>query len=64
MYKRCILAAMAERTNIRLDDQARTDAQAVARRYNLGSTAAAVRFALRELARRIEVEEKATQKDG
>lgn len=55
---------MAERTNIRLDEQARADAQAIARRYNLGSTSAAVRFALRELARRIEAEEKATQKDG
>jgi Arc/MetJ family transcription regulator len=56
---------MAERTNIRLDEQARVDAQSIARRYNLGSTSAAVRYALRDLARRIEAEEKAApQKDG
>lgn len=56
---------MAERTNIRLDVQSRADAQAVATRYNLNSTSAAVRYALRELARRIEAEEKAAPKrDG
>jgi len=55
---------MTERTNIRLDEQARADAQSIAHRYNLNSTSAAVRFALRDLARRIEAEEKAARKDG
>jgi Arc/MetJ family transcription regulator len=60
MYKGCIVADMTEetrpvdRTNIRLDEQARADARIIARHYNLVSTSAAVRFALREVARRIE----------
>jgi antitoxin component of RelBE/YafQ-DinJ toxin-antitoxin module len=41
------------RTNIRLDDQAREDAQQIAKEYGLGSASAAVRFALREIAKRL-----------
>lgn len=50
------MGAMKERTNIRLDEQARADARAIAEQYNLGSVSAAVRFALREVARRLEDE--------
>lgn len=50
------MGAMKERTNIRLDEQARVDARAIADQYNLGSVSAAVRFALREVARRLEDE--------
>jgi Arc/MetJ family transcription regulator len=50
------MPGMSERTNIRLDEQAKTDARRVMRRYNLRSVSAAVRFALREMARQIEVE--------
>lgn len=42
---------MTERTNIRLDQQAKEDAKAIMSRYNLRSVSAAVRFALREIAR-------------
>lgn len=52
------MGAMKQRTNIRLDEQAREDARLVAKQFNLGSTSAAVRFALRDLARRIERGEK------
>ena len=41
-----------KRTNILLDDQARKDAQWVAKEYGLRSVSAAVRFALREIAKR------------
>jgi Arc/MetJ family transcription regulator len=44
---------MKHRTNIRLDDQAKEDAAFVAEELALGSTSAAVRYALRELAKRI-----------
>ena len=46
---------MKHRTNIRLDDQARVDAQQIAKEYGLGSVSAAVRFALREIAKRLVV---------
>ena len=58
MYERCTIGDMKQRTNIRLDEQAREDARLVAKQFNLGSTSAAVRFALRDLARRIEQGEK------
>ncbi len=45
---------MKQRTNVRLDEQARQDAQLIAKAYNLGSTSAAIRYALREVARQIE----------
>jgi len=48
------MADMKQRTNIRLDEQARGDARLIAQRFNLGSTSAAVRYALRDVARRIE----------
>lgn len=48
--------AMKQRTNIRLDEQARQDAQQIAQEFNLGSTSAAVRFALREVAKRFDRE--------
>ncbi len=50
------MAKHAEQTNIRLDEQAKQDARAIAERYNLNGVAAAIRLALRELARRIEQE--------
>lgn len=43
-----------QRTNIRLDEQAQKDARAIAYHFNLGSTSAAIRFALRELARQFD----------
>jgi len=46
-----------EQTNIRLDEQAKQDAREIARRYNLNGTSAAIRLALRELARQIKQEE-------
>ena len=46
-----------EQTNIRMDEQAKKDAHAIARRYGLNGMAAAIRFALREIARKIEQEE-------
>jgi Arc/MetJ-type ribon-helix-helix transcriptional regulator len=49
---------MKVRTNIRLDEQARADAALLVARHNLGSVSAAVRFALREVARAIEEKEK------
>ena len=49
---------MKHRTNIRLDDQAREDAQTVAKAYGLGSVSAAVRFALREIAKRAQATDK------
>jgi antitoxin component of RelBE/YafQ-DinJ toxin-antitoxin module len=51
---------MKHRTNIRLDDQAREDAQTVAKAYGLGSVSAAVRFALREIAKRVQTADKTT----
>jgi antitoxin component of RelBE/YafQ-DinJ toxin-antitoxin module len=45
---------MKERKQIRLDEQSQEDARRIAERYNLGSTSAAIRFALREVARQIE----------
>jgi len=57
---------MKHRTNIRLDDQAKADAQTVAKAYGLGSVSAAVRFALREIAKRVPTTDKTTdtnQKD-
>jgi antitoxin component of RelBE/YafQ-DinJ toxin-antitoxin module len=46
-----------EQTNVRLDEQAKKDAREIARRYGLNGIAAAIRLALREVARRIEQEE-------
>ena len=43
-----------KRTQIRLDGQAREDAQRVMQEYGLGSVSAAVRFSLREIAKRSE----------
>lgn len=48
------MAVMSERTNIRLDAQARDDAQRIADHYNLRSVSAAVRYALRDAARRLD----------
>lgn len=45
-----------DQTNIRLDDQAKADARAIAQHYNLNGMAAAIRLALREMARKIEME--------
>ena len=45
---------MKERKQIRLDEQSQEDARRIAERYNLGSTSAAIRFALREVARSLE----------
>ncbi len=42
--------------NVRLDDQAKQDARLIAQRYGLNGIAAAIRYALRELARRVEQE--------
>lgn len=53
-----------ERTNVRLDEQARNDARMIAYHYNLGSTSAAIRFALREIARRIDPASVATNVAG
>lgn len=49
---------MPERTNIRLDSQARRDALTIAQYYGLKNMADAIRFALREIARRIEDDRK------
>lgn len=46
----------SDQTNVLLDDQAKKDARMVAKHFNLGSTSAAIRFALREMARKIEQE--------
>ena len=43
---------MKRRTNVRLDEQARVDAHAIMQEYGLGSVSAAIRFALREIAKR------------
>ena len=43
-----------QQTNIRLDDQAKQDARIIAKHYNLSGVAAAIRYALREVARQIE----------
>lgn len=43
-----------QQTNIRLDDQAKQDARTIAERHNLNGMAAAIRYALREVARQIE----------
>ena len=48
------MAKHAEQTNVRLDDQAKEDARAIAAHFNLNGMAAAIRYALREVARRIE----------
>ncbi len=47
----------ADQSNVRLDDQAKKDAETIARRHNLNGRSAAIRFALRELARKIEAEQ-------
>lgn len=49
-----------QQTNVRLDDQAKQDARTIAQHYNLGGVAAAIRYALREVARQIEQ----AKKDG
>lgn len=46
----------AEQTNVRLDEQAKKDARVIAARFGLNGMAAAIRYALRELARKIEQE--------
>lgn len=45
-----------EQTNVFLDEQAKKDARFIAQHYNLNGTSAAIRYALRELARRVEYE--------
>lgn len=45
-------------SNVLLDDQAKKDAHAIASRYNLNGISAAIRFALREVARQIEQQDK------
>ena len=52
---------MKHRTNIRLDDQAREDAQRIAKEYGLGSVSAAVRFALRQLAKQTTIDQDTDQ---
>lgn len=44
----------AEQTNVRLDEQAKKDARLIASHHGLNGMAAAIRFALREMARRLE----------
>jgi antitoxin component of RelBE/YafQ-DinJ toxin-antitoxin module len=43
-------------SNVLLDEQAKKDARAIAEHYNLRGVSTAIRFALRDLARRIEEE--------
>lgn len=43
-----------ERKQIRIDEQAETDLEAIRKYYGLRSRSAAIRFALREMARKIE----------
>jgi hypothetical protein len=50
----------AQQANVWLDDQAKADAQTIARYHGLSGVSAAIRFALRELARRIEAANVAT----
>jgi hypothetical protein len=45
-----------ERKQIRLDEQAEEDAALIQRHYSLSSRSAAIRFALREVARLIEAQ--------
>lgn len=45
-----------ERRQIRLDDQAEEDAALIQQHYSLNSRSAAIRFALREVARLIEAD--------
>lgn len=52
------MAKHAEQMNVRLDEQARKDARAIAAHYNLTGMAAAIRYALREIARQIEQEKR------
>src|SRR5687768_4968483 len=40
-----------EQFNVRLDDQAKSDAKTIARRFHLNGIGAAIRYALREMAR-------------
>lgn len=51
------MAKHPEQTNIRLDEQAKKDARAIARHYGLNGTSAAIRYALREAARKIEAKD-------
>ena len=44
---------MKARKQVRLDEQSQEDARRIAERYNLGSVSAAIRFALREVARNV-----------
>jgi len=53
-----------EQTNIRLDEQAKQDARLIAQHYNLNGMAAAIRFALREIARQIEESRKSVAPSG
>lgn len=50
------MAKHTEQMNVRLDEQAKKDARTIAAHYNLNGMAAAIRLALREMARRIEEE--------
>ena len=43
-----------EQTNVLLDPQAKKDARAIAQFYGLNGVSAAIRYALREAARKIE----------
>lgn len=45
------MAKHVEQFNVRLDGQAKADARTIARRFGLNGTAAAIRYALRNLAR-------------
>lgn len=47
-----------ERKQIRLDDQAERDVDQIQRHYSLRSRSAAIRFALREVARQIKQEDR------
>jgi len=50
------MAKHPEQTNVRLDEQAKKDARAIARHYGLNGSSAAIRYALRDVARRLEQE--------
>jgi hypothetical protein len=56
------MAKHPEQTNVRLDEQAKKDARTIAQQFNLNGTSAAIRYALRDLARRIEQTQK--ERDG
>lgn len=51
-----IVGVAVQRHSLYLDDQSKQDAELIQRTYGLRSQAAAIRFALRELARRVVAE--------